>query len=1187
MKRLLLSSLFFIGGIGISLGQCPLGSQYQGGTAPTPGNSVTMTTCAYAGEYQQVDGVVAGNDYVLTYTGGASNFVTIYDNTFTAVAWGVSPLSWTASGSGTFYSQPNLDDGLCGTDFSCHTGVWQNTSPPPPCPAEIAPWTEPFTTTIDPPCWTQSATTGGPWVYTGNPGYDVSGTLDHTNGVANNYAWMDFSSTDVGVILTTPEINVNALNVPELRFWEVSHYMSGSLGTYNLLYVEASDGLGGWTQVAVYQGETGAAWVEHTAILAPYIYTVGPDNFVQIRFRAESGGDPSDFYNDLLLDDVSVVEAPTCPQPINFQLDSADLTTASFSWTPTGSETEWYIEYGAPGFTPGTGTSVYVTPNPNHTIPGLTSNMFFEAYVRAYCTPGDTSFYTGPVAFNTYNQGIYMEADNECGVGFIDISGTGTGTGLTYGAEMDMPLGFDLVFQGTLVQNVTLSGTGAILLEAPLGSQVNTFNTTIAASPQGLYAFHDGLDASISGDVYYETIGTPGNQTFIVQWEETNYSFGPAGIETVTFQLQIEEATGEIYYIYEDVVFGGSDSFYDYGNSATIGVSGPNQDIQTSYNNQSYLQNNSCAHYYYTNCPIPTNFAVTYTTVDEGAVTWSAGLAGETNWTVIYGPAGFDPTQTGTTVQTGTPALIMPGLDDITTYDVYIYADCGPGTQSNGYMGSFTTLPNCADPTGIGAASAVDTIMSGWSWTENVGYPSTGFGIQYGFQGFAQGTGTTAWLDNNYTDTTADASLIGGGVYDIYIQAVCNTDSSNWVGPVSVTMPLSNDSTCFAEMLQVDGTEYTFDNTGATVDPGETGIAPPATGCQTQNGWCNSNINFTTWFTFVAPASGNVRVDCGGNSYDGQVAVYDVTDCADFATYTMLGANDDNGGNFSPEVSVCGLTPGNTYYIMFDSYSTFSGGVYKMQLDEIVVEAGTDNGLTDICLGDTIDLFTNISGYDAGGTWAQDIPTLGLNGSMFNSSGLASQQFGFTYVVIDGCASDTVATAVEVYSPSSAGTDGTIDACMNEPINLLSGLGGNVDLGGQWYDPSNSPTDSDITASTIPGQFNYDYISGNGVCPDDTANVIVVVDPGCDYLNLQELYFDGMDVYPNPTTGMIYISNNGSEEVYNIELTDLNGKVISTYNNAINGTETTEVSLEALETGFYLIRVFNDSAEKTFRVVKQ
>ena len=80
-------------------------------------------------------------------------------------------------------------------------------------------------------------------------------------------------------------------------------------------------------------------------------------------------------------------------------------------------------------------------------------------------------------------------------------------------------------------------------------------------------------------------------------------------------------------------------------------------------------------------------------------------MAGENDWTVIYGLAGFDPTTSGTTVTTGTPALIIPGLTDVTEYDVYIYADCNPGVlQSLGATGSFTTLPNCADVTGLQSA---------------------------------------------------------------------------------------------------------------------------------------------------------------------------------------------------------------------------------------------------------------------------------------------------------------------------------------------------------------------------------------------------------------------------------------------------------------------------------------------------
>jgi len=39
--------------------------------------------------------------------------------------------------------------------------------------------------------------------------------------------------------------------------------------------------------------------------------------------------------------------------------------------------------------------------------------------------------------------------------------------------------------------------------------------------------------------------------------------------------------------------------------------------------------------------------------------------------------------------------------------------------------------------------------------------------------------------------------------------------------------------------------------------------------------------------------------------------------------------------------------------------------------------------------------------------------------------------------------------------------------------------------------------------------------------------------------------------------------------------------------NALNGTETTEISLENLEDGFYMIKVYNDNAQTMFRVVKK
>ena len=875
----------------------------------------------------------------------------------------------------------------------------------------------------------------------------------------------------------------------------------------------------------------------------------------------------------------------SCQQPSAFAVTGSDLSSGSFAWTENAGASEWQFEYGAIGFTQGSGTNQGVLQNPD-TINGLAPYSFYEVYVQSVCGVGDSSLWTGPIIFNTYDQGLYMETDTECPVaGFTDIAATGVLNTLGDDGEVTVTLPFTILYQGTIVSNVTIGSNGAMVLTG--GQQVGFSNGQMTTAANGLYPFWDDLGPEEAGEgVFYQTIGTAPNQQFIVQWNKDHLA---GNGDTYIFQLVVDQATMEIFFVYEVVEVNSTP--YDFGGSATIGVAGPNQDIQNSFNSTQYLTDNTCAHFYYTNCPKPQNYSVTYTTTNEAAFTWGAGLSNETNWTIIYGIEGFNPMTSGVTVQTTASALVLPGLDDVTTYDVYIYADCDTNLQSMPLTGQFTTLPNCADATGLAGSSAIDSIFTDWNFTANAGFPISEFAFEYGPTGFNNGTGTYVWGVGTtlFEDTIFDASLLSGGLYDVYIQSICNTDSSNWVGPITVTMPLTNDSTCLAEEIPVNGTVYTFDGTGATVAAGETAIAPGAGTCTGTTTWCNSSMNFTTWFTFTAPASGNVRIDGEQAGFDGQIAVYETTDCSSFSQYTMLGANDDSPlGGDAPYLNLCGLTPGNTYYLVHDPLSTISTGIYSLRIQDVVVEAGTDNGLLNICLGDTVDLSTQLSGADAGGMWTESIATANFNDPIWVSAGLASQVFDFEYMVVDGCATDSVSTQVEVYAPSSAGIDGTVTVCLNEPVNLLSGLSGNVDLGGTWYDPTNSSLPSSaVDGGQVPGQFNYDYIAGNGVCPNDTANVIMEVLATCNYLNLQEVNFEGLELFPNPTTNVFYISNAGSNEVYNYELTDLNGKVIASQEAAINGTQTTEVNVEDFETGVYLIRIFNENDEKTFRVVKQ
>jgi hypothetical protein len=929
----------------------------------------------------------------------------------------------------------------------------------------------------------------------------------------------------------------------------------------------------------------------NTIITIPATATVGLTRMrvVNVETGTVSAVNPCGSYTWGETEDylVNIVPPPTCPQPTNLNVISADQTSAQLNWVLGGSETQWQIEYGPQGFTPGTGTIVTVSTPPPYTLGGLTSNSFYQAYVRGICTPGDSSFWAGTFSWNTYGQPQYMDWSTACPAsGFIDISSTGTNLNLTDDSEAAVtPLPFPILFQGQIMTSMTVGNNGGIQLgstTAQIGYGGN-FNTMASGT---MFPWGDDLDDE-TGDVFVGTVGTSPNAVLVIQWENSNNFSNGAG--TVTFQIQIEEATGDIYYVYEDVVFGDSPAD-DFGGNADIGLSGVNQDITISTNNQTYLQNNSCVHYYYTDCPKPTNFTIAYIAPDEAAFSWTAGIANETNWTIIYGVDGFDPATGGTTITSTNPSAVLPNLTQNTQYDVYIYADCSPIIQSNGLVGTFLTPPFCSNPTNMINNVSVDSIFSSWSWTASFpAYQVTGFNIAYGMSGYdPYSEGTEVNLDANFNDSIIDANLIGSGVYQLYIQAVCGADTSQYVGPFTVVMPLTNDTVCGAELLQVDGTLYTFNNAGATVSVGENTIAPPTTGAQTTDGWINSTLNNTTWYKFIAPPSGQMRINNTAINYAGQAAVYTTQGCVDYGLFTLVAANDNEigGSSVAPNFTVCGLTPGAEYYLLIDG-STATTGNYSVRMTPIVLEAGSFTNVLNVCSGDTVNLWNGITGFDNGGLWTAELPSAGTgiyNDSMFSSAGLAYQVFNFEYRVVDGCAYDSIVGQVEIYGPSSAGGDGTLTVCRNQPVDLLAGLTGNVDLGGTWYDPSNNAiSNSEIISSNIPGQFNYDYITGNGVCPDDTANVLVTVDASCNYLSIEETLMANMSVYPNPTSGVVYLQ---STVVGNatIEVTDIEGRLVLESTVSL-GSSPYMIELDKKISGMYFINVSNETAERNFKVI--
>ena len=177
-----------------------------------------------------------------------------------------------------------------------------------------------------------------------------------------------------------------------------------------------------------------------------------------------------------------------------------------------------------------------------------------------------------------------MESNTDCPtVGYIDISSTGTPTNLADDGEIGVVLPFPFLYQQTLINDITIGNNGDIKLGTLTG--FTSFGGNMNNLDDGLYPWLDDLDSE-TGNVYYETIGTAPNRVFVVEWSERQNFPGTIGSTiVVSFEVQIEEATNEIYFVYDDVIFGGGNAADDYGANADIGVAGPNTHINLSNNN--------------------------------------------------------------------------------------------------------------------------------------------------------------------------------------------------------------------------------------------------------------------------------------------------------------------------------------------------------------------------------------------------------------------------------------------------------------------------------------------------------------------------------------------------------------------------------------------------------------------------
>ncbi len=553
------------------------------------------------------------------------------------------------------------------------------------------------------------------------------------------------------------------------------------------------------------------------------------------------------------------------------------------------------------------------------------------------------------------------------------------------------------------------------------------------------------------------------------------------------------------------------------------------------------------------------------------------------------------------TVPVGTP----PGTYTVRFRSAYDFSGsltvtpCGQlnyGTTID-FLLNVAPAPTCMPPSAL-TTSGLTSNSVDLGWQENG--TATDWDIEYGLFGFTP-TGVPSL--STTTNPTLLTGLASNTEFSFYVRAVCSlTDSSLWSGPYHfLTLCDALSAVAFCEDFELTSTSI---NCWRSMDANNDGVA-----WALYTGYPNSGTISAGIYTdynggnnddyLISPnmiLTGNevmkfsYRVMSAGEPNDFQVLLSTTgTAAADFQDTILSVGQYANIVYKDTAINLSAYT-GNVYIAFHIPPGGLDG--WYLFIDDVCFDICTPNpgivGSQTVCsLTPTLDLNTVITPGETNGVWEYNTNPNALNGSDLTLAALPYGTFEFDYIVTTACVSDTTKATITVVSPSSAGQDGSIAVCRNQPLNLLSGLTGNADLGGVWTDPNALVVPNGNTiSSNIPGQYNFRYIVSNGVCPADTAKVVVNVQ-GCDYLvAVEEMVFEGFSIYPNPTSDMIYLANSGSTEVFNYELLDMNGRVILKEDHAIHGLTTTEVDLTKVEIGIYLMRVFNNQAEKTFRVVK-
>jgi len=278
------------------------------------------------------------------------------------------------------------------------------------------------------------------------------------------------------------------------------------------------------------------------------------------------------------------------------------------------------------------------------------------------------------------------------------------------------------------------------------------------------------------------------------------------------------------------------------------------------------------------------------------------------------------------------------------------------------------------------------------------------------------------------------------------------------------------------------------------------------------NSTCEDNEIITITIA-PAPESGNALAPI-------EICEEDVVANSPFDLFMLLDGTQDTNGTWYDGVDTSGSTVANPLDI-----SGLTAGTYNYTYTVPVIGTCSDADVTvqiivlprpntgiptpaifcenDLVANSPLDLFGQLAGNDAGGTWSDDNASGALSGSDVDLTVLTIGSYNFTYSIsaANGCTNSSTVTVTVEDAPESGTVNPAVEFCIAEitvaqTVNLFDLLEGE-DQTGVWNDDNASGgLSGNLVAidGLAAGTYNFTFdVNAIGSCDDTlvTANIII------------------------------------------------------------------------------------------------